>query len=102
MRSIRCLLPLCGILCLPYTALADSCPSPQGHGAPAPGATQGPFALTLCVDPSVVIESAPLGTETFQIRNNVIFWSNDFRMALNDNGRWAPVTGGGTEDPGTL
>jgi hypothetical protein len=61
MRNIRWLLLLCGILCLPYTALADSCPLPQRHNEPPPGATQGPYTLTLCAEPSVVIENGPLG-----------------------------------------
>jgi hypothetical protein len=102
MRSLRWLLFLSGILFLQYTALADSCPLPQGNNAPPPGATQGPYTLTLCVDPSVVIENGPLGTETFQIQNNLIFWGDELSLALNDNGQWALTTGGGTSDPGTL
>jgi hypothetical protein len=73
MRGLRWLLLLCGILCLPYTALADSCPGPQGHNDPPPGVTQGPYTLTLCVDPSVVVENGPLGKSqpTFLAANPV-------------------------------
>jgi hypothetical protein len=93
MYSIRWLLLLCGILFLQNTALADSC---------VVGATQGAYTLKLCAgDSSSVIENGPLGTETFQIFNHLIFFS-ELSLALNDHGQWALVTGGGTTDLGTL
>jgi hypothetical protein len=45
MRSLRWLLLVCGILCLPYTALADSCTL---------AATQGPYTLNVCLSPSLL------------------------------------------------
>jgi hypothetical protein len=98
MRSIRWLLLLYGIVCLQDTAFADSC---------SVAATQGPYTLNLCLGSvqsshlSSVVENGPLGTETFQLTNFLLGWT-DLSLALNDHGQWALVTDGGTADPGTL
>jgi hypothetical protein len=89
------LLLLC-MLGLQGTASADSC----GVGVADGGATAGPYTLTFCLHPSLVIENGPLGAETFQIVNNLVFWNAN--VAMNDSGQWALVTDGGTADWGTL
>ena len=91
-----------GMLSFSVSGFADSCPGTRDGGI-----SNGAYVLDLCLGTfmgagATVVETGPLGTEYFLVRNNLLLWRDFFTLDMNQFGQWALTTGGGTSDPSTL